>query len=143
MRRIRARVIDERGFTLVEVLTVMMIIPILASIAIPTFLGQKEKAEDPQAKSAVRNAASAIELYYTEKRTYAGVDATSLRELEPSLHDVAAGDLTVTPHGDDGYAVTVKQPDTGNTFTITKADGGFMRTCTVADNAGCPPGGKW
>ena len=66
MRRIRARITDQRGFTLIEVLVVASIIPILAGIAIPSFLGQREKAKDPEAKSAVRNAASAIELFHAE-----------------------------------------------------------------------------
>jgi type IV pilus assembly protein PilA len=143
MRRTRARITQERGFTLIEVLTVTLIIPILAGIAIPSFLGQREKAKDPQAKSAVRNAASALELFYTEAATYTGADEAILRAEEPSLNDVADEDLTVTPNGDVGYSVTVRQADTGNMFTITKANGVSTRTCTTAGKAGCPADGSW
>ena len=97
MRRIRARITDQQGFTLIEVLVVASIIPILAGIAIPSFLGQREKAKDPQAKSAVRNAASAIELLHAETGTYAGAVTAALKEIEPSLNEVARREL-------DGHA---------------------------------------
>ena len=143
MRKTRARIAQERGFTLVEVLVVTLILPILAGIAIPTFLSQKEKAQDPQAKSAVRNAASAIEAFYASTGSYDGADRTALETIEPSLKEVADGGLTVAPNGTAGYSLAVKQSETGNEFTITKLNGISTRTCTTAGEAGCPPDGNW
>jgi type IV pilus assembly protein PilA len=143
MRTTRARVMNERGFTLVEVLVVTLILPILAGIAIPTFLSQQEKAKDPQAKSAVRNAASAIEAFYASTGTYDGADKAALEAIEPSLSEVADASMTVAPNGIVGYSLAVKQSDTGNEFTITKASGLSTRTCTVAGKGGCPADGKW
>jgi len=143
MRRTRAHITEERGFTLVEVLVVVLIIPILAGIAIPSFLGQREKAHDPQAKSAVRNAAATIELFHTEAGTYAGADGATLREMEPSLEEVADANLTVAPNGTVGYTLAVRQAETGNVFTITKVSGVSSHTCTTAGEAGCPSSGEW
>ena len=143
MRRIRARVSKEQGFTLVEVLVVVTIIPLLAGIAIPTFLGQREKAKDPQAKSAVRNAAATIELLHTEAGTYAGADKATLKAMEPSLNDIADANLTVVPNGTVGYTLAVRQADTGNEFTITKVSGVSTYTCTTQGKAGCPASGNW
>ena len=143
MHRIRARMTQERGFTLVEVLVVTLIIPILAGIAIPAFLSQQEKAKDPQAKSAVRNAASAIEAHYASTGSYNGATKASLEAIEPSLKEVADSDLTVVPNGTVGYTLAVKQTDTGNVFFITKTNGIATRTCTTKAKAGCPADGLW
>jgi type IV pilus assembly protein PilA len=141
MRTTRARIIDESGFTLVEVLVVCLIVPILAGIAIPSFIGQKDKASDSTAKSAVRNAAVAIETFHADAGTYAGADRAALAKIEPSLNEVADTDMTVTPNDSVGYVLAVKQGE--NQFTITKASGVATRTCTVAGSGGCPAGGSW
>src|SRR3954454_18752879 len=60
----------EEGFTLIELLVVIIIIGILAAIAIPVFLNQRKKGYDSQAKSDLRNFASAEETYFTDAQRY-------------------------------------------------------------------------
>ena len=71
LARIR-KAMDEKdqGFTLIELLVVMIIIGILAAIAIPTFLNQRNKGYDTQAKSDLRSAQTEMETYYTDAQAY-------------------------------------------------------------------------
>lgn len=66
----------DEGFTLIELLVVIVIIGVLASIAIPTFLKQREKAYRSQAIADMKNAALAVETFATDNATnsYAGLD---------------------------------------------------------------------
>jgi type IV pilus assembly protein PilA len=80
---------DERGFTLIELMVVVLIIAILIAIAIPTFLGARQRAQDKAAQSSLRNGLTAAKTIYTDSETY--VDAlpsttnTALQDTEPSL----------------------------------------------------------
>ena len=71
LARIR-KAMEERegGFTLIELLVVVIIIGILAAIAIPVFLNQRKKGWDAQAKSDLKNMATAEETYLTDNGDY-------------------------------------------------------------------------
>ena len=80
----RTRKLQEGGFTLIELL-IVIIIAVLAAIAIPTFLGQRQKALDAAAKSLVRNARTAIEAFYVDTRDFSTATAATLKAIEPSI----------------------------------------------------------
>jgi type IV pilus assembly protein PilA len=63
----------DAGFTLIELLVVVIIIGILAAIAIPVFLSQRQKGWDAQAKSDLRNMATAEETVLGESGSYTAI----------------------------------------------------------------------
>jgi type IV pilus assembly protein PilA len=88
---VRKRMRGGKGFTLIELLVVIIIIAILAAIAIPTFLGQRQKAQDAAAKSLVRNAMTAIESSYVDTQNFTNVTLAVLQAIEPSIAWPAVG----------------------------------------------------
>lgn len=164
LAKLRARREDERGFTLIELMVVVLIIAILIAIAIPTFLGAQSKAKDRAAQSSLRNALTTEKTVYTDTQLYT-TDATTLKANEPSLtFQTAASNgpkvvsVAVSADGDGNagqVVVMAAKSASGNCYFMkdtatgpgTQFASGKAATCDAADpsaaNAGAFSSDGW
>jgi type IV pilus assembly protein PilA len=124
LKMLRNRIQDDKGFTLIELMVVVLIIAILIAIAIPTFLGLRERAQDRAAQAELRDGLTAAKAYYTDDERYDDF-LDEAAEIEPSLDWAATGDT-------DTVGVTVQADDDVVLTRESESDNGWF--CAVDDN---------
>ncbi len=133
---------------MIELLVVVLIIGILAAIALPTFLGQSDKASDAGAISNARNLSDQVTACVTEKGNIDQCSTASAVDTQLPW-GTGSGQVSAARYGggaEDRY--TLAMSSTGNAFlyvTSAAVAPGTVRLCITADgkypSGGCKAGG--
>ena len=141
MKAIRKSLAKDEGFTLIELMVVVMIIAVLIAIAIPSFLGFRKSAQDRAAQSELRNVLLAEKAFWLENGDYTETD-TDITSLEPNAVVAAAptgGVYIDLNDANSDIVCSVRTADSGNTFALweSSANGTYYGD-TDLSAADCP-----
>lgn len=119
IQRLRNRKDEEQGFTLIELMVVVLIIAILIAFAIPTFLGARRRAQDRSAQSSDRNTLSAVDTVFSDNQDYTEATPAVLNAEEPSITFVAGNAASTGPK-----EVSVEAVDATTIYMTAESDSG-------------------
>jgi type IV pilus assembly protein PilA len=134
---------DEDGFTLIELMVVVLIIAILIAIAIPTFLGAQDRSRDRGAQSNLRNGMTAAKTLATDSDGQfvdaggAAINAADLTGVEGGVDfsDLAADadtDVVVETEASGDNILLYTESGSGTHFGIYSTSGGDVTYCQGA-----------
>lgn len=126
--KLRKRIESEKGFTLIEMLIVIIILGILIAIAVPAYLKFRDNANKGAAQANIRAAIPAMEDYNATNNGYANMDVTALKAIDPAIKaDPAFSVASAT-------ATTYCVQATSGQYTYKKSQASDI----VEDSGGCP-----
>ena len=111
---------NEKGFSLLELVTITAIIATLAIIAIPQFANYRSRAFNDSALSDLRNAMTAQEAYFSDNQVYTNSETTLINSYNLSKNSDTQLSISAAANS---YTMTAYQPAGNTTYTMVGPGG--------------------
>lgn len=109
-----------RGFTLIELMIVVVVIAILAAIAYPSYQNQVQKTRRADAHTALLGAAQTLERCFTRYNSYDSTECPDVKGLSPDgFYEITTPTLTTTTFTIEATAVPPQDRDVEACQTMT------------------------
>ena len=115
----------ESGFTLIELMIVIAIIGVLASIAIPQFMAYRTRSLNSAAQADLRNAATAQEAYFADNQIYCSTAGT-LAGTTYGFYTSANVVFAISSATTTGYTMTARHSSGDATYRLSGPGGTFQ-----------------
>jgi type IV pilus assembly protein PilA len=135
---------EQEGFTLMEILVVLLIIGILAAIAIPSFTSQTARANDAAAKTQIGTLETTIKTFAMDNSgSYKGATLAKLEAIEPTLKDSTTSVAKeISEATSTNFEIESEAVGSKDVYKLASVNGEVSRSCTPRDAGGCT-GGSW
>jgi type IV pilus assembly protein PilA len=136
---------SENGFSLIEIMVVVLILAILIAIGVPTFLGFRARAQDTEIKSEIANGAKVEAAFAAANGSGYTADQAALATVESALDFSGATDKSLhikvadaVSAGDSGQVLVYARSNSGTWFglrLVNAGDEAGQYTCLGASEA--------
>lgn len=127
---------NQRGFTLVELLVVIMVIGILATIAVPRFLASQDRALITAAVADVDHFRKALAVYEIEYGVFPDQNFGTVASIAAALVDPSGNDYMILPNGQNFDSFIYTPVNNGLSYEIQVVATDHSSTGVHADPEG-------